>query len=632
MDVPRYKYEPLQLANEIRVLKLGKNRTRIEVCILHVPVASRAFRALSYVWGNPQEAGRATITEGNGQALGWIPLTKNLDNAMRNLRDTEGLENECFWIDQICINQQDEEEKGQQVAMMSHIYTESRQVITYLGPAGIEEEELRGIRLLKRIHEYIPDETWQQMYKVGNAEIWERYMRQGWNWLIQVAYGEWTQRLWIVQEQLLNKNVIMLRGDRLIDWNAIATLPILFGFGHLPQQYRDTARRMLGGNAVPAVEVERSIYGLWWDRQARLQTETVYTWSPLCHNLQWYQSLLCRDPRDRVYAILAISKDSAALSLNPDYSSMNTPDTLSRHLSVRVLQNGHNLELLSFSLSWRQPHSTLPSWCLNLDIAFDANSPANVPVEVYKPHPIWQLKESVRFRSNDSVLIVRGRIIDNISTKNYSTVRIHETTNISSQNGFLRSLVSTVPDNFHMEDISRILDTTTARAPWSPQPTAQATKDEVIAFYFWVYLRYLLRLLVEETGSILPTSDDIIERCDRILQRLKVLAPRNPYPECEITAEITESEFMALEKVLIYSLEEGRCLGRTATQRFFNATHSVQEGDPIVALQGSDQLYVIRLVGGTYKLITDVFVDGMMNGEAYENVHPDMVDCDIALA
>ena len=191
--------------------------------------------------------------------------------------------------------------------------------------------------------------------------------------------------------------------------------------------------------------------------------------------------------------------------------------------------------------------------------------------------------------------------------------------------------MSTVPDNFYIKDIFRTLDTITARAPWSPQPTTQVTKDEVIAFHFWVYLRYLLRLLVEETDPILPTSINIIERCDHILQRIKVLAPHNPYPECEITADITEFEIMALERVFIYSLEEGRCLGRTATQRFFNATHSVQEGDPIVALQGSDQLYVIRL-GETYKLITDVFVDGMMHGEAYGNVHPGMVDCDIALA
>lgn len=300
MDVPRYKYESLQHANEICVLKLGKNRTRIEVCILQVPVASSAFRALSYVWRNTQGAGRATITEGKGQALGWIPLTKNLDNAMRNLRDTEELENECFWIDQICINQQDEKEKGQQAAMMSQIYTKARQAITYLEPAGIEEEKLRGIYLLKRIHWYIPGETSQQMYKVGSierirdsvldgsihveklpvdldlsdeescedAKTWERYTRQGWNWLVQVEYGEWTQRLWIVQEQLLNKNIVMLRGDSRIDWNAIATLPILFGFGHLPHQCCDTGRRMLGGNAVPVFEVEKSIYGLWWDRQA----------------------------------------------------------------------------------------------------------------------------------------------------------------------------------------------------------------------------------------------------------------------------------------------------------------------------------------------------------------------------
>lgn len=101
---------------------------------------------------------------------------------------------------------------------------------------------------------------------------------------------------------------------------------------------------------------------------------------------------------------------------------MNTPDSLSRHFSVRVLQNGHNLELLSFSLSWRQLHSTLPSWCLNLGVTVDANAPANIPVGVYKPHPMWQLKAPVRFYSKKSVLIVRGWIIDHISTESHSAV------------------------------------------------------------------------------------------------------------------------------------------------------------------------------------------------------------------
>ena len=46
-----------------------------------------------------------------------------------------------FWIDQICINQLDTEEKAAQVAMMGDIYSSRLRVIVWLG-TGLEHEDL----------------------------------------------------------------------------------------------------------------------------------------------------------------------------------------------------------------------------------------------------------------------------------------------------------------------------------------------------------------------------------------------------------------------------------------------------------------------------------------------------------
>ncbi|KAL1641537.1 hypothetical protein SLS58_006043 [Diplodia intermedia] len=262
MDLPRYEYEPLSGPDDIRVLELGATKTRIEARILHVPVSARSFQALSYVWGNPNQESTAVILDTTGTAIGWIPLTKNLGHAMRDLRDAEELESKVFWIDQVCINQQDEKEKNHQVAMLSQIYTQASRVITYLGPATLqEEEEQRGIQLLKRISGTLSDTTWRQIHEAGSIErvlnwkldgsmqleqlpsdldlrvnephdeekVTKRYIEQGWKWLVHAAYGEWTQRLWIVQEQLLNNDITTLRGRRLIDWDSIATLVTSLG-------------------------------------------------------------------------------------------------------------------------------------------------------------------------------------------------------------------------------------------------------------------------------------------------------------------------------------------------------------------------------------------------------------------
>jgi hypothetical protein len=615
------------------------------------------------VWGSPESANRAIILDHLGKAAGWIPLTKNLSNALCDLRGAKELKSEFFWIDQICINQQDDEEKNKQVAMMSQIYTQARQVITYLGPIGIVNEEKRGMRLLNRIGSNMSD-SWQRMHEAGSIErirdwihddflqlqqlpldlnltteeqyeendIFRRYINQGWDWLIKVAYGEWTHRLWIVQEQVLNKEIIALRGHCLIDWDSIVTIPMLLAIGHLPQPYRDIGRRRLGEHALRFDEVERTTYGIWWDRHARLEYEADYSWPSLCHNLQWYQPLLCRDARDRVYAILAISEDSATLGLNADYSVLNTVDVLSKELSTRVLANGINLEFLSFGLSWRRPDSTLPSWCLDLECTVGANSPVDVPAEVYKPHPTSLLIHPPRFHTDNSILVVKGRILDCASAINPSVAWVSDATSNSLQANFLSELLHTEPDGFSLSDVACILRTVTARAPWSPPSVANVSEIDATAFHFWTYLRHLLRVL-SENSSILPlAAERLFECCHRILESIKALAPHNAYPESQVTDEIHREENLALEKVLHYSLEEGRCLGRTSAGRFFNAIHTIQEGDAIVALQGADRLYAIRLVGSTYRLIGDVYADGCMHGEAYKDVDPDAVDYDIELS
>jgi hypothetical protein len=172
MDSPRYNYEPLVGPHGIRVLVLKGTKTSIEIQLRHFAVSSCTYEALSYVWGDPSLAAssKATVLDSRGNVAGWIPLTANLGNALRDLRDSEQLTSKVFWIDQICINQEDETEKSQQVAMMSRIYTQASRVITYLGPAGPQEDEDRGIRLLKRICEPIQDKTWHQMHKAGSVD------------------------------------------------------------------------------------------------------------------------------------------------------------------------------------------------------------------------------------------------------------------------------------------------------------------------------------------------------------------------------------------------------------------------------------------------------------------------------
>lgn len=83
------------------------------------------FEALSYAWG-PEENPGAILVDG-----GEVPIRANLHSALSHLRD-RFLER-ILWVDAICINQQNADEKGHQVQSMAQIYAKASRVIVWLG-------------------------------------------------------------------------------------------------------------------------------------------------------------------------------------------------------------------------------------------------------------------------------------------------------------------------------------------------------------------------------------------------------------------------------------------------------------------------------------------------------------------
>jgi hypothetical protein len=148
----RYKYEPLNdEPGQIRTLTLqGISNGIIDCTIQQIKVSEGGYKALSYVWGSGKQPFYATVLDVHGERLGRIPLTTNLNDALRDLWNTEELAIKVFWIDQICIDQEGAE-KNNQVALMGQIYENASMVITYLGPVKDEEEEREGVELLNRL-------------------------------------------------------------------------------------------------------------------------------------------------------------------------------------------------------------------------------------------------------------------------------------------------------------------------------------------------------------------------------------------------------------------------------------------------------------------------------------------------
>lgn len=98
------------------------NQKRIAVRILSTLCLAQRVHpfhtALSYVWGNPA---LVRLIRCNSKPFA---TTENLDLALRQIRRLDVAV--LLWVDQICINQDDLQEKNQQVAIMVTIYQRAR--------------------------------------------------------------------------------------------------------------------------------------------------------------------------------------------------------------------------------------------------------------------------------------------------------------------------------------------------------------------------------------------------------------------------------------------------------------------------------------------------------------------------
>ncbi|KAJ4297624.1 hypothetical protein N0V90_005517 [Kalmusia sp. IMI 367209] len=649
-DQPTYAYPPLSGTDQIRVLEILPTKKRIECRIRHTTFFEGAYHALSYVWGDPETKHQAMVIDESGALLGGLPLTQNLVNALQAIRESS-LGHKSFWIDQICINQQDATEKNHQVALMGKIYSHAEKVITYMGPMRSEEEQEHGRSLLERLKELFPSEhnAFKTLHSSGsfletdkilrrdttlthlprdleiqeewtNQEELHNYINQGWRWLLEVGLGDWTQRLWIVQEQMLNTEGYFMQGI-------------------LPVRY---LKRFADERNLDISSPTSSLLHMW---RTRLNARTGVGQSPsfplLSTNLSLTYGLQCRDPRDRVYALLAISSDvdldATTPLIQPDYSDATTLAVLSKRLTLAWLKREdlyhtavfHAVILLA--CKWRQP-SALPSWCINLDLPYSTMTPRTINSGRWFPHPKTHIDTCLfSLHDDDAVLVFKGRVLDYISEAS----RIFEPAKNKLIDRrytlkYYNDILGMMSSEITMEKIA-MLCRTLAPDDWRLPKHAELSEEAHVAIYLYYYFIYLVQFLNEGgTTSEPETLTTLDAECNRTIATLSRLFP----PEYHYSAreQLQDKIFDASLKFHSPQLFRGRCFCVSRTGKFCNVSNQAQEGDAVVVSRGSHCLYIMRPVGDErYQLVGDAYVDGLMHGEAYSGLDPDSVDYDIAL-
>ncbi|KAG5755621.1 hypothetical protein H9Q70_001768 [Fusarium xylarioides] len=423
----KIEYEPKELEEELQALQLTSNGShyagalsveRHGIRLLHVEpgafddpircsfrlaslkeVESKRidFHALSYCWGDPTEREDIFLSKegdfGNGKEGMPFSIGKSAAQALRRLR----LEDETLviWIDAVCINQDDLEERAQQVTLMSQIYSLASVVHIWLGEDnhGVEAylKLIRDIcnsnsRLCEggeqcscvgtahstpleeiRAYEQSKKDEGKAISFKGMLEVFDIHLKNwtreiidlaGWygntqlSFLMSTLYeNSWFSRVWVIQEALSAKQPFIHCSGEQAPWEEVVQVSNwLENPGYSSQNPHIVSQQI-------------SMAAIWKTLKPKGKTTEVPTTPIEAQDTNELSSILevflsgldlkATDPRDKLFALLTFANethDTTKLDdlIRPNYDKSKervfadfTRWWIREHNSVAILSSIH---------------------------------------------------------------------------------------------------------------------------------------------------------------------------------------------------------------------------------------------------------------------------------------------------
>ncbi|KAI0164350.1 heterokaryon incompatibility protein-domain-containing protein [Hypoxylon sp. FL1284] len=393
-----------------RLLQVSKATGCTLECVLseHGLDSPPRYMPVSYTWG-PAEPPASTsplsdvssndklcIIVLNGQE--W-EVTPNLFDLLQELSSDPIFDSAYIWIDALCINQSDNEERANQVHLMGRIYSQGHAVTVWLGQANGHSSKVQSI--ISRLASIYSNEIYPSLsgkFQVsdnfGQLVSDESLTREDWIALEAFFYQSWFTRVWTIQEIALSDLVIVRWGHLNMDW-----LQLCAAGGFIATMSRE--RWTLSGTKLQLPYGVHLCSGIVCHYSAVQLTHVKLR--PDAPSQEWVPAdspfsaaavidLLIRatgrngasDPRDRVYAFVGIWEKVAKeyfnqkISIQADYNK--TVQTVYTDFMTVLLRETNSLNYLSVA----QCHVNtakiegLPSWVPDYSIQH-----ANIPIITY---------------------------------------------------------------------------------------------------------------------------------------------------------------------------------------------------------------------------------------------------------
>ncbi|KAM3522160.1 hypothetical protein MY4038_008745 [Beauveria bassiana] len=307
VPVSTYQYSALSVGS-IRLLRLqphADQRAPIQCQLFEYRLSASVsgthlYEALSYVWGSAVRSELINTDDGD------LYVTRNLYSALLGLRDCALPR--ILWADAVCINQDDLEERSRQVQYMAEIYARAGRVIVWLehGAVGDCTRDTKSPKAGYGALEELSDAANGRSKSLTKSSD----VRVDYPAICAILQGSWFERVWVLQEVAAARQVLIMCGDCVIDGYAFCT-----GLQALNITFEDTSMQRRLASAVNLIKSA----GLRPKQLNGFSTPFSLNICTLAELVDMFHNREATDKRDKVYALLGMSKD-APTALLPDYT------------------------------------------------------------------------------------------------------------------------------------------------------------------------------------------------------------------------------------------------------------------------------------------------------------------------
>ena len=690
-----YEYKPLRDARKTRLLQMvlnGDEEGQVYYDIVVVDLDDQpSFYALSYTWGCPfadddssaqqhWPTTRSNLILGDGRC---VKVGHNLCRALTCLKELGVVGH--LWIDAICINQSDIQERNAQVAMMGDIYAAADKVLVWLGDENWSSKVamvfLDGFlpRMEKLIEDEGRDPTFS--YSFTDPRLYERlgepeFPQEVFDGLAAFLERSWFGRAWTYQETVLARNIDVFCGSRKISWPRLHKLLKLLETSdwdfRLSRFQISSKVQQIPGKMILSTMWQRDHIARGGPRELGYQTylkriasggkRVDLLMAYLDHLLYGMRCRKATDNRDHLFAIYGIvarlSHDLGIENIlpKPDY----TQDIIEVSIaySRAMLAHSRTLLLLSNVEDRSSSDNNWPSWVPDLSRDWVVGLPRSGSGDYYDTPK--GMGPRILPSPKPEILMLEGYSFDTIQALGEHDFELGQgSVPFTKTAQIILNLPSHYPTGQDRAEVlwrTLIADQAQGECP-APHSTGAAFFEHMLMHNSMAMLNSekahqskglegfapLARLAAStaEAAKVIPSGGQILQRRNIYAEIQALTQKRNGRnglsPEQEEHLQKRVRDVLSEEAKAVPFARQLATLfvsKRIVTTRagFIGAVPtSSRIGDAVFVLPGARVPFILRKRDdGTYRLLGECYVHGIMQGEAFD--HKAMVAEEIALA